>query len=430
MKKIIAIRREDKNIWERRVPIIPIDCKKLLKEYGINVIVQPFKRRAFSDSDFEKAGAVLEEDLSESPVILGVKEIPIELLLPEKIYLFFSHTIKGQSYNMPLLQKLIDLKCTLIDYEKIEDEEGRRLVAFGRFAGLAGMIDALYGFGQRLKSKNIETPFLKLKPAYEYEHTEDSKNAVKKIAEEINKNGLPEEFSPYVFGFAGYGKVSKGAQEIFDLLPYREISPDELKNINKSENKKLLKVVFEEKHLVKPKDSSQMFELQDYYKHPEKYISKFEEYLPYLSVLVNAIYWDTPYPKLVTKEFLKYNYKNLRLQVICDITCDIEGSIEITSNSTESDNPAYVYNPADGTTNDGYIGEGIVDIAVDNLPTELFVDSSIAFSHALTPFIPSLVNSELTPDFNDYKLTPELKRAVIVYQGRLTPDFEYLRKYL
>ena len=150
MNKTIGIRREDKNKWEVRVPIIP-DAVKLIKDkWGINSIVQPYATRAFKDEEYLKDGAEINEDLLKADIIFAVKEVPINLLLENKTYLFFSHTIKGQSYNMPLLKALLNKKCTLIDYECIKDNKGRRLVFFGKYAGLAGMIDALHGLGKRL----------------------------------------------------------------------------------------------------------------------------------------------------------------------------------------------------------------------------------------------------------------------------------------
>ena len=152
MAGLLGIRREDKNIWERRVPLSPEHLKRLKDEHDIDACLQPFPDRAFSDKEYRQVGSRIDDDLSSCDIILAVKEIPPSLLLPDKIYLFFSHTIKGQSFNMPMLQQLVNLKSTLIDYECITDENGKRLVFFGRFAGLAGMLDGLYALGQRYHS--------------------------------------------------------------------------------------------------------------------------------------------------------------------------------------------------------------------------------------------------------------------------------------
>lgn len=429
MKKMIGIRREDKNIWERRVPLIPEHIKNLKDDYGIETIIQPFERRAFSDKEFEDANAFVQENISECPIVVAVKEIPVKLLQSDKTYMFFSHTMKGQEYNMPLLKKIMDLNCTLIDYEIIRNASGKRLVFFGKYAGLAGMIDALYGYGIRLKEFGYSTPLLKMKPAYEYANVDEAKIHISEIGEEIKKNGIPQVNAPYVFGFMGYGNVSNGAQEIFDILPHKVITPEELKNLPSKSNNVFYKVVFKEKHLVEPKNSKDVFELQDYFKNPHKYKSKFEEYIPYLSLIVNAIYWTEDSPRFLTKDFFK-SLETRKLDVVCDITCDINGAVEFTVKSTESDNPAYMYNPKDDSITDGYSGEGILDIAVDNLPTELPRNSSIEFSNSLHQFIPGIVNADQTKNFDEVDFPPEIKRAVIVYKGNLTDNYKYLEDFI
>ncbi len=445
MKKLIGIRREDKNIWERRVPLIPEHLEKLKNAFGIDTIIQPFERRAFLDNEFIEAGVTVKEDLSEAPVVFAVKEVPIKLLQNDKTYIFFSHTIKGQDYNMPLLQKIMDLNCTLIDYEAIANEDGKRLVFFGKYAGLAGMIDALYGYGIRLKNLGFETPLLKLKPAYDYKSVEEAKEEIAKVGKEIEANGMAVEKAPFVFGFMGYGNVSQGAQEIFDVLPHKVIAPDDLKSLgdtsalrqssvqrklsNHKPNNFFYKVVFKEEHLVEPKNRDAKFELMDYFKNPEKYKSKFDEYIPYISLLVNAIYWTEASPRFLTKNYFKSKNEH-KLDVVCDITCDIDGAVEFTVKSTPSDNPAYVYNPKDDSITDGYKGSGILDIAVDNLPTELPRNSSIEFSTSLNKFVPGIVNADKTKAFDAAGFPPEIKRAVIVYNGELTPKYNYLEEFL
>jgi len=428
MKKPIGIRREDKNIWERRVPLIPAHLKELKNNFGIDAIIQPFERRAFLDSEFLEAGVTIKENLSDASVIFAVKEIPIKLLENDKTYIFFSHTIKGQKYNMPLLKKLMELNCTLIDYEAIVNEKGKRLVFFGKYAGLAGMVDALHGYGIRLKNLGYETPFLKIKSAYEYNSIDDAKFEIAYVGKEISKNGIITNNLPLVFGFMGYGNVSNGAQEIFDLLPHKVVEPDELKNLDDKLNKIIYKVIFKEEHLVEPKNKNDKFELMDYFKHPEKYKSKFENYIPYLSLIVNAIFWTKQSPVFITKQYFK-SINEFKLDLICDISCDIDGAVEFTYKSTTSDNPAYVYNPIDDSFTNGYDGFGIVDLAVDNLPTELPRNSSIEFSNALNGFVNGIVNADKSKSFEDAGYPPEIKNAVIVYNGKLTPKYKYLEEF-
>jgi saccharopine dehydrogenase (NAD+, L-lysine-forming) len=167
MNACFGIRLEDKNEWERRTPLIPAHVKELREKHGLEVYVQSSPIRAFGHQEYEQAGARIVEDLTACPLILAIKEIPPQLFEKDKTYVFFSHTIKGQAFNMPMLQRLLDLGCQLIDYEKIVDERGRRQVFFGNYAGLAGMIDTLWALGQRLAWEKIDTPFSHLRPARE-----------------------------------------------------------------------------------------------------------------------------------------------------------------------------------------------------------------------------------------------------------------------
>jgi alpha-aminoadipic semialdehyde synthase len=306
MQYILGIRREDKNKWERRVAIKPEHVKELREKHGIDTIIQPSDIRIFKDYEYEKVGAKISEDVSSANVIFAVKEIPSDFFERNKTYVFFSHTIKGQDYNMPMLKKMMNLECNLIDYEKITDEKGRRLVFFGRYAGLAGMIDTLWAFGKRFESKEIKTPFSQIKKTIDYAGLDDAKNHLRKIGEKIKNEGLPESISPIIVGFAGYGHVSNGAQEILDILPVNEIKPGELGKIN-SKNQ-IYKVVFKEEDIVEPISSESKFNLQEYYNKPDLYKSVFSKYLKNLSILMNCIYWDERYPRLITKDYLKKNY--------------------------------------------------------------------------------------------------------------------------
>lgn len=426
---MVGIRREDKNIWERRTPIIPQHIKEL-KEKGIEFFIQPSKIRAFKDREYAEAGAIIQDNINECNVIFAVKEIPSDFFKKNKTYVFFSHTIKGQKHNMPMLKKIMELKSQLIDYEKIVDEKNRRLIFFGRYAGLAGMIDTLWALGQRLNEEGIENPFAEIKQTYAYGSLGEAKKSIKKISENIKKNGLPESITPLIFGIAGYGNVSKGAQEIIDILPVKEITPEQVVSLQDKgySGKHIYKVIFKEEDIVEPVSGE--FELQDYYKHPEKYRSKFDKYLRDLTILVNAIYWDKIYPRLVTKKYLKENYGKIRLMVIGDIGCDINGAIECNVKITEPDNPVFVYEPLTDKTTDGFKGKGVVVLAVDNLPCELPKESSKDFSSALKKFIPEIAKTDFSVNFDDCNLSPEIKNAVIVYHGKLTPNYQYLEKYL
>ena len=433
MNFTLGIRREDKNKWERRVPLTPQHLKELKEKHGIDSIVQPSPIRIFSDKEYKDTGTKIQEDISSCPVVFAVKELPINFFEPNKTYAFFSHTIKGQKYNMPMLKKMMDLGCTLIDYERIVNERGFRLVFFGRYAGLAGMVDTLWALGQKMKSKGVDSPFNDIRQTVDYQkHLPEIKEHLKEIGRKIQENGIPESLAPVVVGFAGYGNVSKGAQEVLDILPVEEISPDEIKGVyDNPSNKCIYKVVFKESDMVQPILSSDSFDLQDYYKHPEKYESVFQKYIPDLTILMNCIYWDSKYPRLVTKEFLKRDFSDqMKLQVIGDISVDINGAIECTEKSTEPDTPVYVYNPLTDTITDGCSGDGVAIMAVDNLPCELPRESSKEFSDSLWHFIPGIAKADFSQNFESLLLPLEIKKAVILHHGKLTPDYQYINKFL
>ncbi|MCK4413487.1 MAG: hypothetical protein KAY32_08090 [Candidatus Eisenbacteria sp.] len=428
---LIGIRREDKNRWERRVSLTPDDLGRLI-ESGLAFRVQPSPIRIFPDEAYRRAGAELSEDLGACDLILGVKEIPPALLLPRKSYLFFSHVVKCQAYNMKMMKRLLELGCTLFDYELITDAQGRRLVFFGRHAGLAGMIDTLHALGARLASEGIDNPFTTIRMAHEYDDLAAAGEAIAQAGNSIRTSGLPQAITPLVVGFAGYGHVSQGAQEILAHLPVKTVSPAELSRLAEStavSHHHVYQVVFKEEDLVAPKDASQAFVLQDYYDHPEKYRSIFADHLSHLSVLVNCIYWTERYPRLVTKEWVARHYgpgDQPRLRVIGDISCDIEGSIEITLKVTDPADPCFVYDPVSGGIRNGVAGPGPVVMAVDNLPCELPRESSEHFSHALRELIGALRETDLAAPFETLALPEPLKRSAIAAHGQLRPEFGYI----
>jgi alanine dehydrogenase len=437
MTAIIGVRREDKSIWERRVPVTPQDAVDL-KQQGIEVIVQPSPTRAIVDREFTERGIMVQDDLGPASVILAIKEIPEYVFEPDKTYVFFSHTIKGQPYNMPMLKRMLELGCTLIDYERVVDDKNRRLIFFGWHAGVAGMIDTLWALGQRLDWEGIYNPLAKLRQTRTYHDLAEAKHALARVRARIETDGLPKQLTPLIIGVAGYGNVSRGAQEMLDLLPVIEIQPEEVAAISTSAQPSqhhLYKVVFKEWHMVEPVSPQAVdsgFDLQDYYQHPEKYQGVFERYIPHLTVLVNAIFWSAKYPRLATKAYLKTLFSGAkpRLRVIGDISCDVEGAIECTVKATDPGNPVFVYDPLTANVVDGHEGPGVVVVAVDILPSELPREASVDFSRILKPFIPAIAAADFSAPFEASNLPPEIKRAVIAYRGRLTPDYEYIQQWL
>lgn len=429
---IIAIRREDKNIWEKRTPLTPNDVSELIKSLGVKVLVQPSKIRIFSDDEYKKVGAIIKEDLSEADVIFGVKEVPPEKILPNKTYVIFAHVIKGQKHNMKMLKRLMDLKCNLIDYEKIVDERGKRLISFGKHAGYAGFIETFYAFGRKLLKKGIDNPFAYLQQPYHYTSIEEAKNKLAEIGKIISEKGIDRSYAPLTVGFAGNGNVSRGAQEFFDILPHTEIFPDELIgdfNKIKNETKRLFKIVFEKEYTVKRKEGE--FNPNEYFLYPENYESIFHNYIPYLSILLNCIFWTSKYPRLVSKEYLKKNFKDIKkLEVLGDISCDINGAIEITYKATQPDQPCYTYNPMNDSYEDDIQKEGIVVMAIDNLPCEFARESSKEFSSILKNIIPQILSNYFNKSYSEINLPYYIKTAFILHNGELTPSYKYLENFL
>lgn len=435
MHAVIGIRHEDKYLMERRTPITPAHAEKLTGQHGIKVLVETSPKRVFPDKEYSEVGAKVVSTLKEASVIFGVKEIPATAFEENKTYVFFSHVIKGQPYNMPMLSKMMEIGCNLIDYERIVDDQNKRLIFFGKFAGLAGMINSLWSAGQRLKELGYaDNPFLDLKQSQHYADLKEAKSAVSAVGRKIAENGLPAELQPFTIGFTGYGNVSIGAQEIANLLPSKEITPEqltELKNRKNIPDNIIYKVIFKEEHISKKKDGS-AFELQDYYAHPEKYENDFEQYIPHISILMNCMYWDTRYPRIVTKKFLKdlYSKGNPKLTVIGDVTCDPDGSIECTHKGTEIEDPVFVYDPATDQPAMGFKGQGILVMAVDILPSELPRDASQAFADALFPFVKDIAAADYDVPTEELSLPGAIKKALILHKGKLTPDYQYIQEYL
>jgi saccharopine dehydrogenase (NAD+, L-lysine-forming) len=432
MEKLIGIRREDKNLWERRAPLAPAHIGPLIREHDIQVLVQPSRIRAFRDKEYQHAGALLADDLSPCDVVFGVKEMPVEQFLPGKTYVFFAHVIKGQKYNMPMLRVLMDRGCTLIDYERIVDDSDRRLVFFGLQAGMAGFVDGMWALGQRLDWEDIPNAFDRIRPTHTYLDLHEIEEDLDLVAERLEHDGLPASLVPLVVGFAGYGHVSQGAQSLFHRLPYVEVTPEELLRLrsNGVSRHKVYKVVFEEEDMVRPAEEGHPFDLQEYYRNPDRYRPDFGRFLPHLTVLYNCIYWDARYPRLVTQQALRdlWAAGPPSLRVLGDITCDTEGSIECNVRTTTPGNPVYVWDPATGEARDGVAGTGPVVLAVDNLPCEIPKESTEFFSRILLPFVPALAEADFSADFERVVLPNPVKRAVILHRGRLTPEYTHLER--
>jgi alpha-aminoadipic semialdehyde synthase len=279
--------------------------------------------------------------------------------------------------------------------------------------------------------------FSRLRQARTYASLADAKEAIARVAEAIMMQGIPPVVHPLMVGFAGYGNVSRGAQEIFDLLPFEEIAPGAVAKIAArppDRTDRLYKVVYQEKDLVRPRDTETTFSLEDYYQYgKQKYAGAVGRELGELTLLVNGIYWDERYPRLLNQadcRALWADGRTPRLRVIADISCDVDGALACTVEPSYPDRPLYVFHPDSGRVTDGVSGHGPVVMAVEILPAELPRESSAYFSRLLKTYVPAFSNLNRQADFDQLDVPPAIKRAIILWQGRLTPGYRSLEAHL
>lgn len=441
--RVLGILREEFGVWERRAPLSPDQVGMLIKENpGTKVLVQPCTRRIFSDAEYAAAGAQITNDVNPASLLIGVKAVPIKNLIPEKSYIFFSHTIKAQPAGMPLLDEILHRKIRLFDYECIT-RDGRddtpRLVAFGTYAGYAGMVDGLQGLGLRLLSEGFSTPFLHIPNTYIHPTQAKVEESLRLAGELITKNGLPQSLAPIVVAITGNGNVARGAREVFEQLPHEYVEAHELPSLRadvlsgKRAANKLYGVRVTAKDMVRLRaNPSAPFDKVHYYRHPQEYEPVFHsQVLPYVTMLANGIYWDARFPRLVTNQQLRdlRATGNKTLRVVADISCDIDGSVECLSRPTTIEKPYYTFLPEQNKTEDGLSAEGVMVLGVDNLPTELPRDASAYFGKRLLPLIPHLLNTRGSASQEDLADLPaELQRACIASHGDLMPKWRYISR--
>ncbi|KAM9311717.1 alpha-aminoadipic semialdehyde synthase, mitochondrial [Gastrophryne carolinensis] len=442
-KAVLAIRREDVNAWERRAPLAPKHVKELTN-LGYKVLVQPSNRRAIHEKDYIKAGGILQEDMSEASLIVGVKKPPDDKLIPKKTYAFFSHTIKAQEANMSLLDEMLKLEIRLIDYEKMVDHRGTRVVAFGQWAGVAGMINMMHGLGLRFLALGHHTPFMHIGMAHNYRNSSHAVQAVRDAGYEIALGLMPKSIGPLTFVFTGTGNVSKGAQEIFNELPCEFVEPHELKEVSKTGDLRKVygTVLSRHHHLVRKTDG--VYDPAEYDKNPELYTSRFNtDIAPYTTCLINGIYWDPHTPRLLNRrdaQRLLAPIKSLsnategcprlphKLLAIGDISADTGGSIEFMTECTTIDMPFCMYDADQHIIHDSVEGNGILMCSIDNLPAQLPIEATEYFGDLLFPYIEEMIMSDATKPLDGQTFSPVVKGAVITSNGSLTPKYKYIQK--
>lgn len=441
-RAVMAIRREDVNPWERRAPLAPRHVRELTHA-GVKVLVQPSNRRAIHEKYYMKAGAVVQEDISEASLIIGVKRLPEEKVIPKKTYAFFSHTIKAQEANMGLLEDLLKKEVRLIDYEKMVDANGYRIVAFGQWAGVAGMINILHGLGLRFLALGHHTPFMHIGMAHNYRNVSQAIQAVRDCGYEISMGLMPKSIGPVTFCFTGTGNVSKGAQDIINELPVEYVEPHELKDVCETGDmtKVYATVLSRHHHLMRKSDG--IYDPMEYENHPELYTSHFRTSVaPYTSCLINGIYWDPHTPRLLRRldaQKLMRPPKTSsanegspelphKLMAICDISADTGGSIEFMNECTTIDKPFCMYDADQHIDHDSVEGNGILMCSIDNLPAQLPIEATEYFGDRLFPYIWEMLPSDATRPLEEEEFSPQVRDAIITSNGVLTPKFEYIEK--
>lgn len=397
----IGIIREGKVPHDFRVPLSPEQCNVLQGQYpNIRITVQTSPIRCFTDEQYSKLGIEVQEDVSHCDILLGVKEVPIEALIANKTYLFFSHTIKKQAYNRDLLQEIIRKKIRLIDYEVLKDAQNKRIIGFGRYAGIVGAYNAFLTYG-------LKTGLYTLKAAHLCADR-------KEVEAELKKVILPNDFKATLTGF---GRVGNGAREILALLPIKEVSATDFLSQN------FIEPVFThlDTHQYFARIADDGFDKAEFYANPSLYKSIFGQFAQKSELYMPCHFWSAQSPKILTQEML-INHKST-LKVVADISCDINGPIACTIRPSKIGNAIYGYNPNTNQEVDFRHPDAIAVMAVDNLPCELPKDASIDFGAELLRHVFPVL---LGPDPNQIIY----RGSQTTLEGELNAPFIYLQDFL
>lgn len=395
--KRIGLIKEGKIPADRRVALTPDQCKWIYRNNpGIEIVVQSSATRSFSDKEYQAAGIGVKDDISDCDILMGIKEVPAEQLLPGKTYLFFSHTKKKQPYNQKLLKAILDKKITLIDYECLEHDDGQRIIGFGFFAGIVGAHNGMMAYGNR-------TGLYKLDRVYKQRN-------LRELIHSYFGLRLPN----VKIVVTGSGRVAHGILEIMNLMGIHEVEPDDylkrrfsypvytqLKGADLYRNKK---------------DNS--YSREEFHEHPERYECKFLPYTSQTDILMNGIYWNEDAPRLFEKKIVPE--ENFIIQTIADISDDAGGSIPINLGDQTFEEPVYGVDKKMFQKTDPYLPGSIDIIAVGNLPNELPRDASRYFGEQLIKYI-----------LNDLMKEGSalIERATIASGGNLTMHYKYLKDY-
>src|SRR5260221_11188710 len=392
----IGLIREGRDRPERRVPFTPLQAEEIQQRFPhVKVICQQSPVRCFQDDEYAAWGIEVLPDVSFCDVLMGIKEVPIMNLIPNKTYLFFSHTLKRQPHNRNLLKEILSHNIRLIDYEALKDNQGNRLVAFGRYAGIVGAYTAIWTYGKRYGTHS-------LRRAYECFEINDLKLELRKVR-------LP--FIKIIL--TGAGRVAKGAMETLDTAGIRKVSAQDFLT-RQFEEPVYVQLSSAEYHIRK---AGGHFNREEFHRHPELYQSTFASFTTVSDVLLAGAYWNPRAPVLFTRSDMLSPH--FRIKIIADITCDMNGSVPTTKRASSIPDPLYDYDPLSDTEKPAISDpRWITVMAIDNLPCELPRSASEEFGRDL---IDRILQPLLTQDSEGI-----IARATIVEGGNLTSNFSYL----
>lgn len=394
-----GILKERKSPPDRRVVFSPEAVVQLKELYpDASVKVESSDIRIFSDEQYRELGIEVADDISDCDVLFGVKEVPIESLIADKSYFFFSHTIKKQPYNRELLQAILKKNIDLYDHETIVNENNRRLIGFGRYAGIVGAYNTIRAFG-------LKFGLFKLAKAETLSGKEELINHLKRLV-------LP----PLKFVITGTGKVGGGIKEILDAMKIKEVS------IENYLTKKYAQPVYTQIDVLdyNKRIDGKVLDCKDFYKNPKKYVSDFERFTKVSDIVITGHFYGNDAPEILTREMLQS--KDCTVKVVGDVSCDIDGPVACTLRSSTIAEPFYGYLPSEHKEVDVFHPAAIVVMAVDNLPCELPKDASEGFGTMFMDYV-------IPAFFNDDK-DGILARAKMTKKGKLTPIFIYLQEYV
>jgi len=395
----IAIIKERKNPPDKRVVLSPKACKNLLETFPeLEIKVESSDNRTFSDQDYKNLNITVTDNVSDCDVLLGVKEVPIDALIANKKYFFFSHTIKKQPYNRDLLNAVIHKNITLYDHEVITNKNGIRLVAFGRYAGIVGAYNGIRTFGLKFKSFNL--------PKAQLLHDQ------KELIATLQKVTLPN----IKIVLTGKGRVSNGAKEMLDGMGIKEVSIEAYLN-----------EIFEEAVYVQLdvldyniRKDAKVIDMYDFFDNPSAYNGNFMRFAKVSDIYIAGHFYANGSPYIFTREDAKSSGFNI--QVVADISCDIDGPVASTIRSSTIAEPIYGYDPI-SEKEANYLNKGVIAVmAVDNLPNELPKDASLGFGESFVKYV--------IPSFFNEDKDGILERGRMTENGNLTERFSYLQDYI